>query len=245
MFMHRAGSVVTTLVGTHLAVSVASIARATLFGKTSGRTNDKDDSSNTTHAALLARTTESFDANHYAMLTEFVSKLYSIDNGQQKKTKSASSSSPSLLQQASSSWGAINLNGVRLAPTAGFEDPAAICVGKSEIEEAFEALTKTLHPTHVNPPICVDVQPQGDSIDVWYKLDQHYSSGSFSIKLVSLLTVTVQLEPLEDVPEESEFVVTEMKEYWHGNPFMWPQFLFYPSKRLNGIVSYQLTSRFL
>ena len=135
------------------------------------------------------------------------------------------------------------ITGVKLAPTVTFEDPAAVCVSQEEVREAFRAL-KLLHPVSVSPPICVNVEPKGESIDLTFRLNQQYTLLSKKITLGSLLKVKVQLQQMRDMPE-SEFLITEMKELWYGNPLMWPYPLFYVSRRLNGIVSYHLTSRLL
>ena len=136
--------------------------------------------------------------------------------------------------------------GVKLSPTVTFEDPAAICASEEEVREAFRAL-KFLDPVSLSPPRCINVNPRGDSIDLTFQLNQQYTLPmSREVSLKSLLTVTVQLQQMKDVGlPESEFLITEMKELWYGNPLMWPHQLFYIPKRLNGIISYHLTSRLL
>ena len=123
-----------------------------------------------------------------------------------------------------------------------FEDPVARCCGPLEVQEAFRAI-KFLEPRSISPPICVDVQPQGESIALWYDLYQRYHLLGWTWTLHSLLVITVQLRQLKDAPE-SEFSVIKMEEYWNGIPF-WNTYLFRIVRRINGMVSWQLTRRLL
>jgi hypothetical protein len=232
--IRHAAPLITTFVGTHVAFTVASIARAGMGGlqnnKSDGATAGKD-------------LEECFDAKHYDLMTDFVARMY-----QGRGIKSLSNKKK--MKKYASDFG--DVSGVKLAPTVTFEDPAAVCVSDEEVLEAFRAL-RALDPVSLSPPICINVEPRGDSIDLTFQLNQQYtlplqflSSRPRQISLRSLLTVTVQLQQMQDVGlPESEFLVTEMKELWYGNPLMWPYYLFYIPRRLNGIVSYQLTSRLM
>ncbi len=213
--IRHVGPLITTLVGTHVALTVASIARAGIGGKS------------------IQKAEESFDAKHYDLMTDFVARMYQGRGIKSYKKNSIGS-------------GAI-VTGVKLAPTVTFEDPAAICVTEEEVREAFRALKK-LDPVSLSPPVCINVEPRGDCIDLTFQLHQQYTLplSQLQVSLLSLLTVTVQLQQMKDAGlPESEFLVTEMKELWYGNPLMWPYLLFFFSRRLNGIVSYHLTSRLL
>ncbi len=219
--MRQVGPLITTLVGTHIALSLASLARAGIGGN-------------------LQKQEESFDAKHYDLMTDFVARMY-----QGRGIKSECSNHAPATIQRRDALGAV-VTGVKLAPTVTFEDPAAICVSEDEVREAFRALEK-LEPVCLSPPVCVNVEPRGDSIDLTFQLHQKYTLPlQLQVSLRSLLIVKVQLQQMKAMGlPESEFLITEMKELWHGNPFMWPHQLFFFSKRLNGIVSYHLTSRLL
>ena len=238
--IRQVGPLITTLVGTHIAFSVASIARAGIGGL---QNNNDGSATTTTSVAGKGEIKECFDAKHYDLMTDFVTRIY---RGRGIKSIGSNSSNSRNFNDI--------ITGVRLAPTVTFEDPAAICVSEEEVREAFRAL-EVLDPVSLSPPICINVEPRGDSIDLTFQLNQQYtlplSLPLFSIRppqvrLRSVLTVTVQLQQMKAIGlPESEFLVTDMKELWYGNPLMWPYQLFYIPRRLNGIISYHLTSRFL
>ena len=154
-----------------------------------------------------------FDAGHYKYVTEFVKRMYGGRGAQHDH--------------------------VIMNPETTFEDPAAICKGYPEIQEAFQALTY-LQPQSLAPPTCVNVQPLGDSILLTYSLKQRYLG---RLELRSLLMVQVQLQQRQDIPE-SDFLVLRMEEHWNGIPPL-SSYLFWAVRRINGIVSYQLTSKLL
>lgn len=236
----QVGPLLTTLVGTHVAFTVASITRAGIGGLQSN-SNKKDISKGG------GEEEECFDAKHYDLVTDFVGRIYrgrgmkSLDDCK-NKNKSNDTGSKRV----------DNIIGVKLAPTVTFEDPAAVCVSEEEVREAFRAL-RALEPVSLSPPRCINVQPRGDSITLTFLLNQQYtlhvplllySSRPPQLSIRSLLTVTVQLQQMQDLGlPESEFLITEMKELWYGNPLLWPYLLFYVPRRLNGIISYYLTSR--
>ena len=129
---------------------------------------------------------------------------------------------------------------VKMKETMAFEDPAARCCGAPEAEEAFRILVH-LEPRSIFSPRCVDVKPQGESIALSYALHQQYLGGR--IVFPSLLVVTVQLRQRKDIPE-SEFLVLKMEEQWNGIPLI-DSYLFSIVRRINGIISYHISSRFL
>ena len=224
LFVRRVGPLITTIAGTHIGFTLASIARAGIEGL----------QHNSDAKAGKAEVEECFDAKHYDLMTDFVARMY---RGRGMRPPSGKTK---------------QITGVKLAPTVTFEDPAAICVSEKEVREAFRAL-KVLDPVSLSPPVCINVEPRGDSIDLTFRLNQQYtlplqlfSSRRPQVSLKSWLTVTVQLQQMQDkgLPE-SEFLVIEMKELWYGSPLMWPYYLFYITRRLNGIISYHLTSRLL
>uniref|UniRef100_A0A7S4ELL0 Uncharacterized protein n=1 Tax=Pseudo-nitzschia australis TaxID=44445 RepID=A0A7S4ELL0_9STRA len=241
-YVRQVVPLVTTLVGTHVAFSVASIARAGIGGlQNNPRSKEEKE--------------ECFDAKHYDLVTDWVGRLY---RGRGIKSIDSSRNSESSNSNGGGDGESIITGGVKLAPTVTFEDPAAVCVGEEEVREAFRAL-RVLEPIAMSPPRCIDVQPQGESIRLTFLLSQQYtlplpllSAGSsrppqtIRLSLKSFLSVTVQLHQMKHIGlPESEFLVTEMKELWYGNPLLWPYLLFYVPRRINGVISYCLTSRFL
>lgn len=160
---------------------------------------------------------EVFDAPHYDMVTELVSGMY-----------------------AGRGLGNHTAPHVKLADTVTFEDPAAICSGPAEVREAFRALT-CIQPKSRSPPRCIDVQPQGDSIALTYVLNQRYA-GLLTVR--SLLVVHVKLLQMRDDLAESEFLVTRLEEQWNAVPPL-PSLLFWIVRRINGFISYQLTTRLI
>ena len=161
---------------------------------------------------LLLYGEESFDAKHYDFVTELVTKMYAGRG--------------------------LKHDHCHLAKTITFEDPAAICKSPAEINEAFRAL-QFLKPKSISYPKCVHVEPLGSSIALTYALHQQYSFLSSIVDLRSLLVVEVELIQRKDVPE-SDFLVTRFEERWYGIP---PQNipLFWMTKRLNGILSWNVT----
>jgi hypothetical protein len=178
-----------------------------------GRSSDNKDKVKRDQKNQLLHAKESFDARHYDFVTEMVTNMYAGSGAKHDH--------------------------VILDHSTTFEDPAAICKGKPEFQEAFRALTH-LQPQSLNPPTCVHVQPHGDSILLTYALNQRYLG---RLELRSLLMVQVQLQRRHDVPE-SDFLVLRMEEHWNGIPPL-SSYLFWAVRRVNGIVSHQLTSRLL
>jgi len=173
----------------------------------------------------IAKKKEVYDAHHYSKVTDWVSAFYS---GNVKRTSRKPLSTV-----------------VALDENATFEDPVAICVRRVEVQEAFRALC-FVHPQSVTEPKCVDVNPKGRSIELTYSLHQNYSFGSlFDLQVRSLLMIEVQLERIiENDLVESKFVITRMEERWNGaKPF--ESTLFWIVRRINGFMSYHLTSRLL
>ena len=195
---------------------------------------------------------ECFDAKHYDLVTDFVARMY---RGRGIKISVVDASSNNSCDDNNNSNNSNNNNdnthsavvsdnsGVKLSPTVSFEDPAAVCVNMKEVQEAFRAL-QSLNPVTLSPPKCINVEPQGGSINLTFLLNQQYTLPLYNsrpLNLKSLLIVTVQLQQMQEIPE-SEFLVTSMKELWYGNPLIQPYLLFYVPRRLNGIISYYLTS---
>jgi hypothetical protein len=156
---------------------------------------------------------EVFDARHYDIVTELVTSMYS---GRGLKHPYC-----------------------RLAETISFEDSAAICMSPKETQEAFRAL-RAVEPQCRSPPKCIHVQPLGSSIALTYALNQRYLGGWFDLQ--SLLVMEVELIAIKDQPGESEFLVNKMEERWKGIAPL-PTYLFRLPRRINGLLSYQLTSR--
>lgn len=205
----------TAAVGTQVVLTVASLGYAT--GRLGGTPSPLLQSSSSSKGGPE----EVFDAHHYDFVTEFVTGMYAGRGTSHPYVKLADGDKNSVV-------------------VVSFEDPAARSCGAHEVREAFRAL-KYLEPRSIRPPCCVDVQPQGESIALSYALDQQYLDGR--LHLQSLLVIKVQLRQRKDVPE-SEFLVLQMEEHWNGIPF-WNSYLFWIVRRINGMVSWQLTKRIL
>lgn len=160
------------------------------------------------------------DANWYQMATDLVTDMYSGKGAAGRQQE---------------------IGVARLAPGVTFEDPAAICESKDEVEEAFRAL-QWAHPTPLSPPTLVDVVPQGENIQLFYRLQQQYTF-LFHLKVQSLLIVDVNLKQLKDTPHYSELEVTRIEERWNGVKPL--GFAFWFPRRLNGLLSYYVTSNLL
>lgn len=213
LFASRLSSAVTAAVGTHFALSLASLAYSS--GRFGGQSPLLQENFSRGRRSLPK---EVFDASHYRFMTEFVSGIYS-------------------------GKGAKHHPHVKLADSASFSDPAAICQGAPETCEAFRALV-FLKPHALETPRCVDVTPRGESITLTFALNQRYQvTNAATIVLPSLLLVDVQLQQRQDVPE-SDFVVLRMEEQWNG-VLPLSSYLFYFVRRINGIISYQLTKLLL
>ena len=130
-----------------------------------------------------------------------------------------------------------------------FEDPVAICKSKKEVQEVFRVLQRYLDPIPITKPICVDVKPKGNEIELTYSLNQQYLNGR--IQLWSLLIVTAHLQPIPELlaSYESEFVITKLEERWNGihpHPFISSSnYIFWIVKRINGMLSWNVTKTFL
>lgn len=154
---------------------------------------------------------EVFDAGLYRKVTNMVTEMYS-------------------------GKGVIETREVRLAQNATFEDPAAICSTPNEIREAFRAL-KAARPSCISQPKCIDVRPNGESIELTYHLNQRY--GGF-LNLQSLLLVDFHLARAEDGITEGHLVVTKLEERWNGTRPL-GALPFWISRRINGLISWNLT----
>jgi hypothetical protein len=216
-------------VGTHLSLSVLSIVNSLYLPPMYDN---------------LEEVEECFDAGHYNSVQYFISRMYQgdvellaymedgISVGSVAGNDYMKDTTPSADQ------------GVRLASTATFEDPAAVCRGLHEIREAFQAL-KSLHSMSLSPPKCINVEPQGGTILLTYALHQQYTLPWYgSMALRSIVQVTVQLHNIEELVE-SELRILNLQELWGSKPLAWPYLLYFPSRRLNGMLSYQLTSMIL
>lgn len=101
------------------------------------------------------------------------------------------------------------------------------------------------HTVQHNPPRCIDVTPKGtgNTITLTYAMHQRYGHLGW-LQLHSLLFVDVEIQQMKDSPEFNELLVTKMEEHWNGGP-LFSSLLFWGVRRLNGIVSHQMTSRLL
>ena len=159
---------------------------------------------------------EVFDAKHYDLVTELVTKMYAGRGVQHEHC--------------------------HLAESVSFEDAVAVCKGPVEVQETFLAL-KLLEPQSLTFPICVNVKPLGSSIALTYLLNQRYTFLSTIIDLQSLLVVEVELKQMKDLPE-SEFLIKRFEEQWNGIATQ-KSILFWIPRRINGILGLNITKRLL
>lgn len=108
-----------------------------------------------------------------------------------------------------------------------FEDPAASCEGFEEIAEAFRALA-FLNPEPISRRLASAEEPDLMTFDS----RQRYIIAGRPIELVSTLVVRA-----DDTGR-----LSSIQELWHHHPLLPPLSL---TRRLNGIVSFQLTKRLL
>jgi len=153
---------------------------------------------------LLNITEETFDSGHYQYLAEFVENMYSGKG--------------------------MTHDYCKLDNDATFEDPAAVCQGNEEINEAFRALSK-INPKPLSKPRCVDVSPMGSTIACTYCLHQQYGT---MLTVRSLLVVHIQLQTVHTKGfPESQFLVKKLEEQWNGTPLI-DNYLFWIPRRING-----------
>jgi hypothetical protein len=190
---------------------------------------------------------ECFDAGHYVMVQHFISRMYQGETdllAHHNHTKDVISVGSVAEKECMNDVKHSVIEGVRLASSAIFEDPAAVCRGLDEIREAFRAL-KSLHPISLSPPKCINVEPLGETIRLTYSLHQQYALPWYgSMALPSIVHVTVQLHNIKELAE-SELRILQIQELWGSKPLAWPYLLYFPFRRLNGMLSYQLSSRIL
>lgn len=118
--------------------------------------------------------------------------------------------------------------------TVVFEDPIACCVGRAEVCEAFRALSAVCSPVSIVRPLAVVVD-RGSTDDagaIELLLNQQYFGGAVRLRS----TVVILLA--------SDGRVDRFEERWNGallveNPAV------HHARRLNGLLSYAFTSRFV
>jgi len=111
-----------------------------------------------------------------------------------------------------------------------FTDPAACCAGKSEVAEAFRALTFCKPESITEPSI---VSPLSQDGRLSFNLHQRYFAGPiFKQGLEVRSTLVVRVAP--------DGRVRELEERWNGEPLLWwaP---FRWTRRFNGMLSGLLT----
>jgi hypothetical protein len=128
--------------------------------------------------------------------------------------------------------GVEDIAGARLGKNCTFEDPAAICSGSREVIEAFRAL-RVAEPEALSQPRVIDVDPNKEFIQVKYFLSQKYMD---RLQVKSLLVVDAELSG-------DELVIKKIEEQWNGVKPL--GFFYYPSRRLNGILSFNMTKLFV
>lgn len=201
------------LTGSHACLSLISLAHGTL--------SEGSLSSSVTNGSR--EDDEAFDAKHYGLVTDLVYDMYSG-----KGTDAVSKR---------------RRPGVGLDDDVVFEDPAAVCIGKDELREAFRALGRA-HPRCLSRPRCIDVVPRLGTVQLTYRLDQSYVEDR--LRLSSLLIVDVRLAPVPGDGTISELRVSKFEERWNGvEPLLGGGYPFWISRRINGLISWCLTSLLL
>ena len=122
--------------------------------------------------------------------------------------------------------------GMRLADDVTFTDPAAACLGRSEVMEAFRALSAFCSPEHVEEPLPLASFESSPSATIQFHLHQRYFRGSFLLPqgLEMRSTLLVRCSGDDDR-------IYALEERWNGvplldsAPFRWV-------RRANGIMSY-------
>ena len=116
-----------------------------------------------------------------------------------------------------------------------FTDPAAQCVGRAEVSEAFRAL-KVVNPQHVEPPIPVDGGKRADgAVEIF--LHQRYLGGS------TLLPNGFVVKGTCIVRTAADGRIASIEERWNGAPLLdWSAFR--RVRRINGVISATLTPLF-
>ena len=161
------------------------------------------------------------DAKYYQHVTHLITNMYSGQGMQLTNYQ----------PDDSNTWfGASVAPTVQIDDQVSFADPAAICQGAPEVEEAFRALSK-IQPISLSPPTLVNVQPHGDTIALTYYLHQQYGG---RLRVKSLCVVRVVLR-------EGRFVVHRVEEAWNGVPLL-DTLPFSVCRRINGGVSWFLTT---
>ena len=133
---------------------------------------------------------------------------------------------------------------IQLGDDATFEDSAVMCSGPEEIAEAFRAL-HVARPEFIRHPHRIDLEDVKESRDgtesnsavvrVTYYMHQRYA-GILTVK--SLLRVTV------DKCDSRKASIVKIVEEWNGvEPLEYPPFFL--SRRINGILSWWLTTLFV
>jgi hypothetical protein len=216
-------------VATHLSLSILSIVNSQLLPPIYDNLDEVE---------------ECFDAGCYAMVQCFINRIYQGETDVFAYTEDGISVGRVTGKECIKNIKNSTIPDVRLSSVATFEDPAAVCRGLDEIREAFRAL-KWLLPISLSPPKCINVEPQGETIRLTYALHQQYTLPWYgSMSLRSIVQVTIQLHNIEELAE-SDLRILKLQELWGSKPFAWPYLLYFPSRRLNGMLSYQLSSRIL
>ena len=109
-----------------------------------------------------------------------------------------------------------------------FEDPAAVCVGRAEVVEAFRAI-KEFRPKNIGHARGRSADPRTLDYDISTEYSPQIFGGTFTYELRSRIMVTL---------DERRHVV-RIEERWNHIPFVDG---LRPFRRINGIVFYYLTS---
>uniref|UniRef100_A0A7S4K6Z4 Uncharacterized protein n=1 Tax=Odontella aurita TaxID=265563 RepID=A0A7S4K6Z4_9STRA len=129
-----------------------------------------------------------------------------------------------------------------------FEDAAAVCKGAPEVVEAFRALS-FLQPELLSPPKRIEVggmMPQHVDLRITYLLHQRYA-GFLTVRSTLVVDIVLEERGRIDRKKQSSNAgitsarVVKFEERWNGvEPLN--RGMFRVSRRLNGMISWMLTT---
>jgi hypothetical protein len=111
-----------------------------------------------------------------------------------------------------------------------FEDPAACCRGVDEVHEAFRALSKSCSPEALRPPTALASKSDCSLV---LRLEQRYFG---FLKVTSSVILTT---------EKDTGRISRIEERWNHAPLLDLGAPLRLSRRINGLISFAVTSRLL
>jgi hypothetical protein len=154
---------------------------------------------------------------------------------------SAPLASTAVAKVVTAMYSGAGIDGAALSDDAIFTDPAASCVGRAEVVEAFRALGASCSPEHVAPPLAVSQRTVStasgpaagaEQLESEFFLHQRYFKGAYYSGLVVRSTLVVRTD--------NAGRICAVEERWNGAPpLQFSAFRF--ARRVNGMLSAMLT----